>query len=277
MRAAPATKVGYKGPIAVGDLMRLYAFLLAAAVWAAPSFAAAPACAGDVEIADAHIMRIEKNGVLVMTDGRALKLEGIRLPMGAADHAPQAIADRAMAELDRLAKGQRLDARATYPKEDRYDRVRSQIFTRDGNWLQLDLLQKGLARVEISPDRGECYRELYAAEADARKAGAGMWADPAYATRLGEQLGGDIGTFQIVVGKVVNTAIQNGAVYLNFGPDWRRDFTVIIGAEDAKTFKTMGVDPMNYEGKLIRVRGVVQPANGPAVVVGNPKQIEVLQ
>jgi endonuclease YncB( thermonuclease family) len=257
--------------------MRLGVFVLAAAAFAAPALAAAPVCAGDVEISDAHIMRIEKNGVLVMTDGRALKLEGIRLPMGPADHAPQAIADRAMAELDQLAKGQRLDAYATYPKEDRYDRVRSQIVTRDGNWLQLDLLQKGLARVDLSPDRGECNRELYAAEADARKAGAGLWADPAYATRLGDQLGADTGTFQIVLGRVVNTAVQNGTIYLNFGPDWRNDFTVIITADDAKTFKTMGVDPLNYEGKLIRVRGVVQQANGPAIAVGNPKQIELLQ
>jgi hypothetical protein len=39
----------------------------------------------------------------------------------------------------------------------------------------------------------------------------------------------------------------------------------------------MGVDPLNYEGKLIRVRGIVQTNNGPAIAVGNPKQIELLQ
>ena len=201
----------------------------------------------------------------------------MRLPGGAQDHAPHAIADRAFAELEALAKGRELDARAVWPKEDRYDRVRGQIFNADGTWLQLELLKKGLARVELSPDRGECNRELYAAEFEAQKAKLGLWAEPAYATRSPDQLSGDTGTFQIVIGRVLNAVAENGAVYLNFGPDWQTDFTVILGADDVQRFKTMGVDPLNYEGKLIRVRGVVQAANGPAIAVGNPKQIELLQ
>ena len=105
-----------------------------------------------------------------------------------------------------------------------------------------------------------------------------MWADPAYAFRAPEAVAAtDVGTFQIVVGKVLNTAANNGTIYLNFGQDWRRDFTVTISQDDAKTFRRMGVDPLNYEGKLIRVRGIVQLMNGPEIVVGNPKQIELLQ
>jgi micrococcal nuclease len=241
------------------------------------ALAAAPPCAGEVEIGDAHIMRVERNAVLVMTDGRALQLEGIRLPNAALDHAPQAIADQAFAELNNLATGRELDAYATYPKEDRYDRVRSQVFASDGVWLQIDLLKKGLARVDISPDRGECYREFYTAEADARHAGLGLWADPAYAFRAPDTVIADAGTFQIVVGKVLNAAANDGRVYLNFGQDWRRDFTVTISQDDVKTFRRMGVDPLNYEGKLIRVRGIVQVNNGPEIAVGNPKQIELLQ
>lgn len=252
--------------------------LVIVAVAAVPSFAqSAPICAGDVEIGDAHIMRIERNGVLVMTDGRALHLEGIRLPNPLQDRAPLAIAERAFAELETLAKGRELDARAIYPKEDRYDRVRAQIFAPDGSWLQLELLKKGLARVDIAPDRGECYRELYAAEAEARHAVLGLWADPAYALRSSDAATADAGTFQIVVGRVQSTTANDGSVYLNFGRDWRRDFTVVISPDDVKTFRRMGVDPLNYEGKLIRVRGIVQSQNGPSIAVGNPKQIELLQ
>jgi micrococcal nuclease len=239
------------------------------------ALAAAPPCAGEIEIGGGHIMRVEHNAVLVMTDGRAWHLEGIRLPNAALDHAP--IADQAFAELNSLAKGRELDAYAVWPKEDRYDRVRAQVFAPDGTWLQLDLLKKGLTRVEIAPDRGECYRELYAAEADARKAGLGLWADPAYAFRTAENVGADVGSFQIVVGRVLNTAAVDGRIYLNFGPDWRSDFTVTISKDDAKTFKRMGVDPLDYEGKLIRVRGIVQSLNGPQIEAGNPKQIELLQ
>ncbi len=259
--------------------MRVWVLVIAIAAGVVPSRAqSAPSCAGEIEIGNARIMRVEPtNDVLVMNDGRALHLEGIRLPNAALDHAPQAIQDRAFAELVSLAKGQELDARAIYPKEDRYDRVRAQIFAKDGTWLQTELLKKGLARVDISPDRGECYRELYAAEAEARHSGMGLWADPAYALRSPDTVAADTGTFQVVVGRVLSTAEDQGRIYLNFGKDWRRDFTVMIPPDDVKTFKHMGVNPLNYEGKLIRVRGIVQSQNGPEIAVGNPKQIELLQ
>jgi len=250
------------------------AIVLAGMIIAAAPAMAAPECAGEREIASAHIMRVEANGVLVMTDGRALKLEGIRLPSGALDHAPQALAVEARTELESLAKGRELDIYALYPKEDRYDRVRGQLYE-DGKWLQLELLRKGLARVELSPDRGECYRELYAAEAEARRAGLGIWVNTAYAQRAPESVKSDIGTFQLVVGRVLAATASEGKVILTFGMDARRDFTVVIAPDDVKTFKYMGVDPLNYGGKLVRVRGVLQA--GPVIAVGNPKQIELLQ
>ena len=239
--------------------------------------AAAPPCAGDVEIANAPIVRVERNSVLVLRDGRALHLEGIRLPRAAQDRAPQALDDQAYNALNALADNQELVAYSVYPKEDRYDRVRSQVFTKDGIWLQLELLRQGLARVEISPDRGECYAELYAAEGEARTAHAGIWAAPAYAIRTPDTLQNDVGTFQIVFGKVLNAEEKDGRVYLNFGPDWKTDFTVTISPDDLKTFRRMGVDPMGYQGKLVRVRGIVQWLNGPEIEIGNPKQIELLQ
>lgn len=219
-------------------------------------------------------MRIDGNAILVMTDGRALKLEGIRLPGGPQDRAPQAIADQAREELNSLAKSSPLEVYASWPKQDRYDRVRGQIFTADGKWLQTELLRKGLARVDITPDRGECYRELYAAEAEARRAGIGLWTNTAYALRVPEAVKSD-GTFQLVVGLVTNAEAKDGAVVLNFGQDAKRDFTVVISSDDVKRFKYMGVDPLNYGGKLVRVRGVVQP--GSVIAIGNPKQIELLQ
>jgi len=235
-----------------------------------------PRCAGPIEIGHAHITRIEQNGVLVMTDGRALHLEGIRLPT-VLDHDPQDAVDAAFKELNALAKGKTLDAHAVYPKEDRYDRVRAQIFAPDGTWLQIEMLKRGLARVDISPDRGECYRELYDAEGQARRAKLGLWALPEYAVRTPETVGAHVGTFQVVMGWVRGTAVKDGRVYLNFGPDWRTDFTVTIPPEDMKTFRRLGVNPLLYRDRLVRVRGIVQLYNGPEIAVGNPKQIEVLQ
>ncbi|MGH8122471.1 MAG: hypothetical protein ACREPT_06835, partial [Rudaea sp.] len=74
--------------------------LAGAPAWAA----AAPSCAGPAEIAGAQLLRVERNGVVILTDGRALHLEGIRLPAGAADRAPQTFADQAISTILALAR-----------------------------------------------------------------------------------------------------------------------------------------------------------------------------
>ena len=80
-----------------------YAAILAA-MWLPSGAIAAthviPDCAGPVEIAHAHVMRVEKNGALVLEDGRAVMLEGIacRAPtMG------RRLADRALGVLREMA------------------------------------------------------------------------------------------------------------------------------------------------------------------------------
>jgi hypothetical protein len=258
--------------------MRLAFAAAALSVLAAqPCLAAAtPPCAGAIEIAGAQLLRLEKNGVIIITDGRALKLEGIRLPAGSQEHAPGVYVDKAFSALTGLLRKGPLAFTAVAPKEDRYDRVRGQMVNGDGTWLQQALLKAGLARVSIAPDRTECASELFAAEAAARAARAGIWSDPAYALRTPGGVGRDIGTFQIVQGKVLNAELKNGRAYLNFGADWRTDFTVTIAPEDMANFRALGVDPRSYVGQTIRVRGLVQSLGGPEIEVPNPQSVEVV-
>jgi endonuclease YncB( thermonuclease family) len=239
-----------------------------------------PECAGPVEIIGAHIVRIERtNDAMVMRDGRAIHLEGIRLPHAGPDRAPAFMADRAFDAVNAMVKGRVLDITAIPPKEDRYDRVRGQVFSDDSAepWLQIALLRRGMARVDIAPDRAECWRELYDAEREARAAQKGLWAVPAYQVRTPDQLGADIGTFQIVQGEVLTADLHDGRAYLDFGTDYRIDFTVTISPADMANFRRDGVDPRGYAGKTIRVRGIVQQYNGPEIEIANPQQVEVVQ
>lgn len=253
--------------------------LLAAPFLLAASAAnALPLCAPPVEIRDLPITRVERNGVLVATDGRAMKLEGLRLPGGVLDRAPQSWADEAISALSELASGHLVTAAARVPKRDRYGRTRGQIFVTDHgeDWLQIDMLRKGLARVSIMPDRRECAAELYAAEADARSRHVGIWSQPAYAVRNAADVSGeDLGTFQIVEGRVLNASVKSRA-YLNFGADRKTDFTATVAPEDMKTFRAANVDPASYAGKLIRVRGIVEWHGGPEIELASPDDIEVL-
>jgi len=250
-------------------------FALAISCAAAANAAALPLCAGRVEIAGGHLLRVEKNGAIILTDGRALHLEGIRLPDGALDRAPQTYADAALATLKQLAGSAPLSLTSIPPKEDRYDRIRVQAFVGD-RWVQAVLLNKGLARVAIAPDRTECAAELFAVEAQARAERRGLWAEPAYAVRHPSSVGPDIGTFQIVEGRVLNANVRKGRAYLNFSANWRTGFSVVIDPEDMPNFRASGVDPRSYSGQTIRVRGWVQWHYGLAIEVANPQGIEVV-
>lgn len=246
-----------------------------------PAVAAAenlPSCLPPVEIAGAQAARVQDHGVLVLRDGRSIKLEGLLWPAGEPDGAPAAIRRQAIAGLRQLVAGRALAVRTRAPKRDRYDRLRAQVALADGTWVQRAILLQGLARASPAPDRADCIRELYAVEAQARAAHRGLWAYPAYAVRTPESLRWhDLGTFQLVEGAVQNVAVRGSRAYLNFGRNWRTDFTVTIPPDDMKTFRADSIDPYGYAGKRVRVRGWIDRLNGYEIEAASPAQIELVR
>ena len=251
-------------------LVRLtYGAILAAICLPPDSYAAerfVPDCAIPVAIAHGRVARVERDGSLILPDGRILTLEGIRLPL-----ADKAVSGRVLAALRALALAGPVNFTAATPQKDRYGRLRVQGF--GSAWLQASLLEQGLARVQISPDRSECAPDLYEAEAAARARHAGIWALPVYAVRTPQTLKGATGSFQLVEGQVSNIGHADGRTFIDF--DDRRSFTAMIGAESRRAFRDFDFDEL--PGRRIRVRGIVQDYRGrPEIVLSNPYQIELL-
>ena len=238
-----------------------------------PALAAGlPDCAGAVAIHQARVVRVEKNGVLVLSDGRAVLLEGVRLPLDGK------LADAARDALRDLAMAGPLTLTAVRPKEDRYDRIRVQAFgaQNDTPWLQMAMLQRGLAQVEIAPDRDECAPDLYETEQAARAAHAGLWALPAYAVRTPQSVKADTGRFTIVEGRITQVERHGGRIFLDFTADNRRGFAATIAPEDAKSFRDIDPSLPELAGRHVRLRGVVEDHDGrPEMALSNPAQIEL--
>ncbi len=142
--------------------------------------------------------------------------------------------------------------------------------------MQGRLLADGMARVYTFADNRVAAATMLALEASARAAGRGIWRHPYYAVRHPEAARGDIGTFQVVAGRVVDAAEVRGRIYLNYGADWREDFTATLDPETARLFRGEGVEPLDLEGRRLRVRGWIQSYNGPMIEITHPEQIEVL-
>jgi micrococcal nuclease len=233
-----------------------------------------PDCAGEVAVAKAHVTRVQQDGALILDDGRAVILEGVRLP--GADHPVTPVAQQALQMLRQLAVGTSLVLTSAPPKQDRYGRIRVQAF--DHVWLQMALLERGLARVEIAPDREECAPDLYEAEARARGASLGLWALPQYAVKAAATLSpGLAGSFQLVEGKVANVGVHDGRAFLDFRDDYRQGFSATVAPEDRKAFRNAGFALEDLAGRHVRLRGVIEEFGGrPEIALSNPYQIEIL-
>lgn len=164
---------------------------------------------------------------------------------------------------------------------DRYGRALAQVhrLTPNGDediWVQDALVRAGLARVYTWPDERIDADTLYAAEGLARVQTQGLWADAAYTVRGPEPnaLAQYVDSVQLVEGIVTSTADIRGRAYLNFGADYRSDFTVAVAKKHRKRFKSL--DPVSLEGARVRVRGWIELTNGPMIWASHPARIEVL-
>ena len=104
-----------------------------------------------------------------------------------------------------------------------------------------------------------------------------MWGDPAYRVRTPEDAGEALDAFQLVEGRVLAVAVRRGTGYLNFGTDYRTDFTLSLTREALRLMRQAGFDPATLQGIRVRARGWLRSFNGPLIEITHPEQIEVLE
>ena len=113
--------------------------------------------------------------------------------------------------------------------------------------------------------------DLLNLENDARIAERGCWATGFQVYPASKRLKTD--QFMIVEGRVLNVHETYDNTYLNFGDDWKTDFTVRIQNKNP-FFKEY--DAQTLKNKHVRVRGFVENYNGPSMTIEHPILIEAL-
>lgn len=185
--------------------------------------------------------------------------------------------------LDEYLTGRQLRLHPAEPATDRYGRLVAQVFIeRDGQsvWLQEALLEAGLARVLTYREDRTYAEPLLLAETQARQAGTGIWSDQTYAVLVADPnvLAQHVGEIRLVSGRVHGvTRLGSGRTYINFGPDWRSDFTIMIAEDDIRLFDDEAWTAASLERKRVRVRGRIVETNGPMIRLDHPERLEVLE
>lgn len=241
-----------------------------------------------------ELTRGEVGNVSSVLDGDTLYLEGglkvrlsamqaPKLPLGRKGFKAWPLGKESRAALDVLTKGQKVGLYYGGERRDRYDRALAQVFTLDSDdkpdlWIQEEMIRLGMSRVYTWPDTYQDSQKLYRAEREARAGGRGIWNLDYYDIRSPEpnMLAQDVDSFQLVEGIITSSADIRGRIYLNFGADYKTDFTIAIAKRDRKRFKRAGIDPVTLEGARVRVRGWIELMNGPMIWLDHPERLEIL-
>ncbi len=221
--------------------------------------------------------------VMALKDGElAVRLSAIQAPR-TRQRSDKAwpFSEEAKAGLKALIGGRTVRLSYGKTKRDRFGRAVAQVQTltpegQDDLWVQGEMIRLGLARVYSWRGETADMGALYALETIARDRQRGIWADEFYAVRAPDPdpLAQYVDSLQIVEGVITSVADVRGRVYLNFGSDYKTDFTIAIARKNVRAFEAIA--PLTLTGARVRVRGWVEMINGPMIWMDHPGRLELL-
>lgn len=239
-------------------------------------------CAMDQAVR-AEVRSIDDRLDLTLADGTILKLAGIEPPAPTPDD--PALDQAAGTRLSAWLAGREVWFRALDDRKDRWGRMPALVFAEGGApgapllSVATAVLDAGLGRFAPVAVARPCRAELLAADASARRAKLGIWADPYYAPIPAsdrEALVERTGTSVVVEGAPIGVEAGRFRTTLWFGSWRRRDFSVTISQRDVEIFRQAGIDLDGLKGKVMRVRGLLDTRFGPQIEISTPDEIEIL-
>ncbi len=166
-------------------------------------------------------------------------------------------------------------------KSGRVNRMNHQLahlVTKEDNiWVQGSMLEQGLAYIYTAPNHDELISEMIAAENKAIKAEKDIWSPTSKNKIISpENTEKAIGDFAIVEGSITKVASIRNNTYLNFGADWKTDFTIMIPSTLRKNFAKNGIDLLSLGNQRVRVRGWMREYNGPFIELEDISHLQIL-
>ncbi|MBL4800339.1 MAG: thermonuclease family protein [Emcibacter sp.] len=226
-----------------------------------------------------QVIKVIDGDTVILKDQTRVRLVGIQapmLPLGRKGFKGWPLGQASKSLLSDLVLDKFVTLYYGGQRRDRYGRALAHLFLNDGLWVQGEIIKNGMARVYTFPDNRAIVPEMMRYEQMARQRNLGIWAVDYYQPKAQETSEKYQNSFQIITGTVRAVAHIRGTYYLNFGKDWREDFTIVIKSRAARKFRKVNIQPENYKGKKIEVRGWLKSYNGPMIEATHPEQITII-
>jgi endonuclease YncB( thermonuclease family) len=216
-----------------------------------------------------RVAQVRSGDVVVLDDGLVVRLAGLQVPR---EGDPGA--DESRAALAGLVQGRRVQLYYGGARRDRTGRALAQVRLIGGGWAEAAMLRAGEAQARTFADNRALARVMLDDEARARLAKRGLWrAGGPFLVRLPQEVGPDVGGFQIVEGRLARVSDGGRGVFLDF--TGRRDgFAAEVTRAAVGDLSAAGLAPRGLSGRLIRVRGIVGWDG--VMKIDHPEQIEVV-
>jgi endonuclease YncB( thermonuclease family) len=216
------------------------------------------------------VAEVRSGDSVVLRGGQVVRLVGVEAPKG-----DDAFAATARDALSRLVLGQEVQLLFGGARQDAYGRTLAHLkLTHGGAWVEQTLLLAGDVRVHTYPDNRALGRIMLNDEAKARQARRGLWALADYQVRLPDEAAAKPFGFQVVEGRVTVASEERNGVRVSL----ERWVSAEVPNNAQGAFAASGLRLEDLPGKLVRVRGLLRPGSGEAVMkLDHPEQIEVLR
>ena len=241
---------------------------------------------GNANILDASkdsekISSIVSGNIVHLSSGRHIRLAGVLAP----EMVLASLSERLLEESkNQLAyyENKRIVPVRTTEKTDRYGRDTAEIYMVDNTarkpiHLQKELLLGGWAIAYPDHVSSQNFKDFLSFEREARKKKRGIWAqqDILLSSAAVEKSPKEYKySFRIIEGTVRAATEKKKYIYVNFGDDWKTDFTLRFDKKAQKRMRNAEI--LNLLGKKLQVRGWLDEYYGPMMDISYIEQIEVL-
>tara|TARA_R110002096_G_scaffold257381_1_gene450913 strand:+ start:262763 stop:263563 length:801 start_codon:yes stop_codon:yes gene_type:complete len=223
-----------------------------------------------VEVIDGDTLVLENNVTV-----RLVGLQAPKIALGRENFKEWPLGYEAKDALRDLTLGKTVSLYYGGREMDRYGRALAHLFLDDGTWVQSEMLNLGMARVYSFSDNRSVVGEMLEIEKKARSRSDGIWALRYYSIVPQQQSGRLTNSFQIISGNITEVATVRSNTYLNFGDDYKTDFTIVIPNKVKKMFEQLDINLSELAGKNVIVRGWLKYYNGPSINLSHPEQLVI--
>lgn len=231
----------------------------------------------------ARIDKVIDGQTILMNDGKVVRLSGVFYPFETGEAISGSMVS-AKEKLERvLPQGTEVmlyqTRNAKKGRTNRMGHILAHLVARkSGEWINGAVVAYGYAYAVTDRDTPEMAEQLYKLENAAREQERGLWAkNSPHGLLSSENAAQGDGQFRAVEGRIVKAASVRNDLYLNFGKDWRKDFTVKITPVQRRLLSRKGIDPMTLPGKKVRARGWIRDWNGPFMELEIIDHLEILE